>query len=97
MTRVVVGVNRFEVEQGAAIPTFRLDPALERAQVDRLRLVRATRDAQAAGSALDRLEQAARGTENLVPLIMDAAAAYCTVGEISDRLRAVFGEYREAA
>jgi methylmalonyl-CoA mutase N-terminal domain/subunit len=47
--------------------------------------------------ALDRLERAARGVENLLPVILDAAAAYATVGEISDRLKTVFGEYREAA
>jgi methylmalonyl-CoA mutase N-terminal domain/subunit len=94
--RVVVGVNKFQTEGAATVPTFRIDPALERAQVERLREVRASRDQAAATARLDRLEQAARGTENLMPFIYDAATAYCTVGEISDRLRAVFGEYREA-
>ena len=59
--------------------------------------MRNSRDAAATVGALDRLEQAARGVENLLPLILDAAASYATVGEISDRLRTVFGEYRETA
>jgi methylmalonyl-CoA mutase N-terminal domain/subunit len=94
--RIVVGVNKFQTEDAATVPTFRIDPALEQSQVDRVREVRASRDQAAASARLDRLEQAARGTENLMPFIYDAAAAYCTVGEISDRLRLVFGEYREA-
>ena len=93
--RIVVGVNRFRQQEASAIPTFSLDPEMERAQVERLRKVRATRDAAAVCEKLDRLEQAARGDANLMPPILDAVEAYVTVGEISDRLRAVFGEYRE--
>ena len=93
--RIVVGVNRFQQEQERDIPTFRLDPALERAQVQRLRDTRASRSAATVESRLAALETAARGPENLMPLILDAAEAYATVGEISDRLRKVFGEYRE--
>ena len=92
---VVVGVNRFEKKEPASIPTFRLDPQLESAQVDRLRELRASRDAAAVGRKLDALEAAARSTENLMPHIVDAVAALATVGEISDRLRAVFGEHRD--
>jgi methylmalonyl-CoA mutase N-terminal domain/subunit len=95
--KIVVGVNRFQQPTDNPIPTFRIDAALEKAQIERLRQVRATRDRQAVELALDRLTQAARGAENLMPLILDAAAAYAGVGEISDRLRSVFGEYREAA
>jgi methylmalonyl-CoA mutase N-terminal domain/subunit len=95
--QVVVGVNRFQMEGESPIPTFRLGTALEQAQIERLRQVRNSRDAAATTRALDRLERAARGAENLLPLILDAAASYATVGEISDRLKTVFGEYREAA
>ena len=95
--QIVVGVNRFQQQADSKIPTFRIDAALEKAQIERLRQVRASRDRQAVERTLDRLTGAARGAENLMPLILDAAAAYATVGEISDRLRAVFGEYREAA
>ena len=93
--RIVVGVNRFQQEDGGGVPTFRLDPALEQAQVDGLRQVRALRSQSAVEERLVALEQAARSGENLMPPILDAAGAYATVGEISDRLRGVFGEYRE--
>ena len=92
--RIVVGVNRFQQDE-RAVPTFRLDPALESGQVERLRQVRASRSQAAVEEKLAALEQAARGDGNLMPVIFDAADAYATVGEISDRLRGVFGEYRE--
>ena len=94
---VVVGVNRFRMEGGRKVPTFRLNPAIEKAQIERLRQVRAGRDSKIVAEHLQKLEQAARGQENLIPLILAAADAYATLGEISDRLRSVFGEYREAA
>lgn len=95
--QIVVGVNAFKMGEENPIPTFRLDPALEQAQIERLREVKASRAQGEVAETLERLEQAARGSENLLPLILDAAGSYATVGEISDRLRAVFGEYREAA
>ena len=93
--RIVVGVNRFQLADEHPVPTFRLDPALERGQIKKLRQVRASRSPAAVAEKLATLEQAARGDSNLMPAILDAAGAYVTVGEISDRLRAVFGEYRE--
>jgi len=93
--RIVVGVNRFRQEDARAVPTFRLDPALETAQVEGLRQVRASRSHAALEEKLDALERAARGGENLMPPILEAADAYATVGEISECLRGVFGEYRE--
>jgi methylmalonyl-CoA mutase N-terminal domain/subunit len=93
--RVIVGVNRFAMEEQGQIPAFRLDPAMERAQVENVCAVRAARDAALWRLRIQELEAAARGTENLMPRIMAAAEAYATVGEISDTLRAVFGEYRE--
>jgi methylmalonyl-CoA mutase N-terminal domain/subunit len=76
-------------------PIHRIDPDGERRQIERVRRVRAERDATAWAAALDRLETAARGNENLLPLIIDAVNAYATVGEISDRLRSAFGVHRE--
>ena len=93
--RIIVGVNRFQQQDEKAIPTFRLDPALERSQVERLRELRASRSQAELSQKLDSLEQAARGSANLMPPILEAAAAYATVGEIAGRLRDVFGEYRE--
>jgi methylmalonyl-CoA mutase, N-terminal domain len=93
--RTVVGVNRFQQQDDRAVTAFRLDPALEQAQVDSLRQVRASRSQALVEERLVLLERAARGADNLMPPILDAAEAYATVGEISDRLRGVFGEYRE--
>ncbi|MFL6228097.1 MAG: methylmalonyl-CoA mutase [Pyrinomonadaceae bacterium] len=93
---VVVGVNRFQTEEDSSPPTLRVDPSTERAQVERVRSLRARRDNAAAESALARLEEAAHGTENLLPRILSCVEAHATVGEISHRLRRVWGEYREA-
>ena len=94
---VVVGVNRFEVEEEKPIPIQKIDPALEPKQIERVRALRARRDAgpwkACAGEAW---RQAARSGENVMPRILAAVEAYATVGEISDAMRRVFGEYREA-
>ncbi len=92
---IVVGVNRFQQEEAEPFASFRLDPALESQQIERLREVRSSRSATETARKLAALEQAARTADNLMPHIVGCAAALATVGEISDRLRAVFGEYRE--
>jgi len=92
----VVGVNRFQTESQGKVPVFRVDPSNERAQIESLRNIRAKRDGDRWKQSLADLETAARGAENLMPRILAAAEAYATVGEISDTLRRVFGEYREA-
>lgn len=94
--QVVVGVNRFAIEEATTVPLFRLDDELERGQSERVRGVRARRDNAAALDALDRVEAAARVDENLMPRIIHAVESYATLGEISDRLRRVFGEYSGA-
>ena len=76
-------------------PAFRLDPALERARIERLREVRAGRSESAVAEKLAALQRAGRGSDNLMPSMLDAARVYATVGEISDCLRGVFGEHRE--
>ncbi len=93
---IVVGVNEFQSEEGAKVKTLRVDPAIEQAQIDRLRALRDRRDSAATEFALMNLEAAARGTENVLPRILDCVEAFATVGEISNRLRTVWGEYREA-
>jgi methylmalonyl-CoA mutase N-terminal domain/subunit len=95
--RVIVGVNRFRMEDRGNTPVFRIDPALERAQVASVQELRAARSEALWKASLNALEAAARGSDNLMPHIVNAAAAYATVGEISDTMRAVFGEYRDAA
>ena len=93
--RIVVGVNRFQQEQDGKAPAFRIDPAIEQAQIEKLRQVRASRSADAVATALATLAGAARTGANLMPPILEAANAYATVGEISGQLKTVFGEYRE--
>jgi methylmalonyl-CoA mutase N-terminal domain/subunit len=93
--QIVVGVNKFQYEESVSPGTFRVDPQLEQQQVDRLRAVRASRSVSAAATSLTALETAARSNENLLPRIFACCKALVTVGEISDTLRHVFGEYRE--
>jgi methylmalonyl-CoA mutase N-terminal domain/subunit len=95
LEQVVVGVNRFQVEEEKPVPLQRIDPALEPKQVERLRALRARRDKAAWEAAMRRVEDAARSGDNLMPHIITAVEAYATIGEISDALRRVFGEYRE--
>jgi methylmalonyl-CoA mutase N-terminal domain/subunit len=92
---VVVGVNRFKQADGEAPAHFRLNPELEEQQIARVREVRASRDGAVVEERLRALEKAARSGDNLMPHILESAEAHATVGEISDRFRAVFGEYRE--
>jgi methylmalonyl-CoA mutase, N-terminal domain len=92
---IVVGVNEFASEQEVAVPIQRIDEALEGRQVERLRALRVRRDASVHAAALERVEDAARGGENLMPRILHAVESYATVGEIANVLRTVFGEYRE--
>ncbi len=94
--QIVVGVNQFVSEKGAPIPTLRVDPDLERAQVKRVRALRARRDSARTSAAVAEVERRARFTENLMPAIAAAVEAHATVGEISDALRRVFGEYTES-
>jgi methylmalonyl-CoA mutase N-terminal domain/subunit len=91
-----VGVNRFHLDEEKPIPIQRIDPALEPKQIERLRALRARRDAGRWQSAVQAVEDAARSGENVMPRILAAVEAYATVGEISDAMRLVFGEYREA-
>ena len=93
---VVVGVNRFEMAEARPIPIQRIDPSLEARQVERLRALRARRAPGPWKAALTSVEDAARSGGNLMPHILTAVEAYGTVGEISDTMRKVFGEYREA-
>lgn len=93
--QVVVGVNRYRQDEQRQAPAFTLDPELERVQVEQLRAVRATRSQADVDTKLAALEAVARTTGNLMPHIVEAAGVYATVGEISDRLKMVFGAYRE--
>jgi methylmalonyl-CoA mutase, N-terminal domain len=94
--RIVVGVNRYAAAEEPPIELLRVDPALERKQIERVQAVRARRDSAAVEAALTRLKQAAaRDDDNLMPPIIEASRAYVTMGEMCDALRAVWGVWRE--
>ena len=93
---IVVGVNKFQTDETGTIPIMRIDEKIERDQVERLRALREKRNSQHAETALNSLQNAASGDENLLPRILHCVESDVTVGEISNRLRKVWGEYREA-
>jgi len=107
--RIVVGINAFRDDEAApgdpATPgapdliagrrLLRIDPSLEAAQVTRVRELRAARDSGLVRAALAAVEERARAGDPLMPTLIDAALASATVGEITDRLRAAFGEHKE--
>jgi methylmalonyl-CoA mutase N-terminal domain/subunit len=95
--RVVVGLNKFQVAEGAPKGLLKVDPAVGERQVASLRALRARRDGAAVAAALRAVDAAARGSENMMPPILEAVRAYATLGEICDAMRAVFGEYRPSA
>src|SRR5580698_8260300 len=92
---IVVGVNSFALEHEKSIPLLHMDESLERKQVERLRALRAKREQEKWAAAVKRVEDTARGTGNLMPVIVEAVEANATVGEISDAMRHVYGEYHE--
>ncbi|HEX9035576.1 MAG TPA: methylmalonyl-CoA mutase family protein [Ktedonobacterales bacterium] len=93
--RVVVGVNRFQAADTTQPPVLKVDPEAGRRQAARVAELRRSRAPEPVQSALDRLRAAAESPENLLPFILSAVEAYATLGEISDTLRAVFGEQRD--
>ena len=94
--QIIVGVNDFIAEEERTIPTLRIEPEIERSQIARLNALRSKRDSSKTQSALAELQRRAATTENLLPAILSAVEAHATVGEISDTLRRVFGEYQES-
>jgi methylmalonyl-CoA mutase, N-terminal domain len=94
--QIVVGVNDFVSGEERTVPTLRIDAEIERSQIARLNALRAKRDSARAESALAELQRRAASTENLLPAILAAVESYATVGEISNALRHVFGEYQES-
>ena len=89
-------MNQFQSHEESKVKTLRVDPAVEQEQIERVRAMRDARDAGATEAALVKLRDAAQGTENVLPRILECVEAFATVGEISNRLRTVWGEYREA-
>ncbi len=92
--QIVVGLNKFEQEEAPPANLMRVDPGVRKSQTDRLKELKEQRDGVAVAEALKRLKTCARGTDNLMPYIMEAVKSYATLGEICDTLREVFGEYK---
>src|SRR4029453_16123241 len=92
---VVVGVNKYDTDSTTPIDVLRIDPEIEARQIERVRAVRSSRDQSAWRESIESVRAAARGGDNLVPVIIRAAAARATVGEIADAMRSVLGEHRE--
>jgi methylmalonyl-CoA mutase N-terminal domain/subunit len=93
--RIVVGVNRYELDDEPEVEILKIDPGLERKQIERVQALRARRDSAAVEASLARIKQAAAGEENLMPPLVEAAKAYVTLGEMCDALRDVWGVWTE--
>ncbi len=93
--QVVVGVNKFASEEEPALELLEIDEGVEKKQVERLSRLKRDRDNEKVSQVLDEVRQVAKGDENIMPVLIEAVKAYATVGEITDVMREVFGEYRE--
>jgi methylmalonyl-CoA mutase N-terminal domain/subunit len=92
--KTIVGVNEFTIDEKAPIKTLRVDPAVERKQIERLNALKRTRDKQKVRMAIQKLRKATEKEENLMLPVLDAVKVYATLGEICDALRDVYGEYK---
>jgi methylmalonyl-CoA mutase N-terminal domain/subunit len=95
--RIVVGLNRFQVEEEKPTNLLRVDPAVREAQIERLKKLKSERDNEKVNKSLSDLKQGAQADDNLMPYILDAVKAYATLGEICNVLREVFGEYQQVS
>src|SRR5207237_6505586 len=93
--RVSVGVNEYVIDEPIEVPILEMDPQGEVRQIAKLNKLRRERDGHEANSCLKHLESACRNGENVMPYLLDAVNAYCTLGEMCDVMRDVFGVYRE--
>ena len=92
--KIIVGVNKFEVEEKNTVPPFKIDDSIRQVQTDKINKLKARRDNKAVASCLADIKAAAIDGRNLMPLVIEAVENLCTLGEISDVLREVFGEYK---
>lgn len=92
--KIIVGVNKFQLKEENAIPVFRIDDSIREQQIQRLKALKSTRDDKQVQKFLEAIRNKAIANENLMPAVVEAVENYCTLGEISDELRKVFGEYK---
>jgi methylmalonyl-CoA mutase N-terminal domain/subunit len=93
--KVVVGVNKFQTTSSAGPKPFRIDDTIREIQIEKINKLKAKRDHMKAMACLSAIENAALGNTNLMPLVIEAVEHHCTLGEIAETLRKVFGEYRQ--
>ena len=92
--KIIVGVNKFQVQEPGSIPVFRIDDSIRQIQTDKLASLRKRRDPARCDSILQDLNDKAASGENIMPVVIEAVENFCTLGEIADTLREVFGEYK---
>jgi len=93
-SKIIVGVNKFETAETGNTPVFKIDESIQKMQTEKLKTLKAKRNNAAAAKCLESLSDAASGTDNIMPFVLNAVENYCTLGEISDTLRKVYGEYK---
>ena len=94
LDKVIVGVNKFQNEQSESIPVLRIDESVQQVQIEKIRLLKEKRNTEKVVAALKKVNEYALNGQNLMPAVLEAVENYCTLGEIADELRKVFGEYR---
>ncbi len=92
--KIIVGVNAFQSAETGVTPVFKIDDSIGKQQVEKLQALKAKRNNEQVIICLEKIKQAALGSENLMPLVIEAVESLCTLGEISDVLRDVFGEHK---
>jgi methylmalonyl-CoA mutase, N-terminal domain len=92
--KIIVGVNKFEIAETESIPVFKIDESIQKIQAEKLAALRAKRNNAKVQLCLENITSYAKGTQNLLPPVVEAVENYCTLGEIADALRKVFGEYK---
>ena len=93
--KIIVGLNQFQTSDHEKIPVFRVDDSIRQLQVEKLKRLRKQRSNSNAENSLARIREYAVSGDNLMPAVIEAVESYCTLGEIADTLRSVFGEYRQ--
>jgi methylmalonyl-CoA mutase N-terminal domain/subunit len=92
--KIIVGVNEFQSEENNKIPIFKIDPSIQQAQIEKIKALKANRDNAIAQDCLSAITVAVNAGQNIMPPVIAAVEAKCTLGEISDTLRNIFGEYQ---
>jgi methylmalonyl-CoA mutase, N-terminal domain len=92
--KIIVGVNKFTTKEKDETPVFKIDDSIRVVQSEKLKSLRERRDNAKAEACLQTIKEYANGTQNLMPAVIDAVEHYCTLGEIADTLREVWGEFR---